>query len=147
MEYIVTSAFVALFIWAAYRALYLHLRGLITTGTIVDIVEDKNSDGPVFNLVVEFITSTGVTIKAKSFYGTAGVKSYYRIGEQVTVRYSAKNPQVFAIKGFDGTSVFVTFLAAAGACAIFYWVLGIYQTRQQLSLISDTPSNYLRAKS
>jgi hypothetical protein len=102
VEYIVTSAFVALFIWAAYRALYLHLRGLITTGTIVDIVEDKNSDGPVFNLVVEFITSTGATIKAKSFYGAAGVKSYYRIGEQVILDIQLKIRKYLLLKGSTG---------------------------------------------
>jgi hypothetical protein len=121
MEYVVTGAFVALFLWAAHRALYLHLRGVRTTGTIIAIVEDKASDGPVFNLVVAFTTRSGVTIKAKSFYGAEGVNSYYRVGEQVAIRYSAKKPHVFAIEGFDGTSVFFTFLAAAATCAIFYW--------------------------
>jgi hypothetical protein len=61
MEYVVTGAFVALFLWAAHRALYLHLRGVRTTGTIIAIVEDKASDGPVFNLVVTFTTRSGET--------------------------------------------------------------------------------------
>lgn len=124
MDYVVTGAFVAFFLWAAYRVLYLHLRGLRTTGIITDIaadVEDKESDGPAFHLVVRFTTSTGETIEAKSGFGAAGVNTYYRIGEQVSVRYSAKNPQLFAVEGYDVTGVFILFLLAAGACAVFYW--------------------------
>jgi hypothetical protein len=121
VEYVVTGAFVAIFVWAAYRALHLHLRGLRTTGTIIDIVEDKTSDGPVFSLVVRFTTSSGTTVEAKSHFGTEGVESYYRIGERVTIMYSAKNPQVFAIEGYDIAGVFLLFLMAAGACAVLYF--------------------------
>ncbi len=124
MVYVTTGAFVAFFLWAAYRVLYLHLRGLRTTGIITDIVEDvedKESDGPVFHLVVQFTTSAGETIEARSGFGAAGVETYYRIGERVSVMYSAKNPRLFAIEGYDVTGAFILFLLAAGACAIFYW--------------------------
>jgi hypothetical protein len=124
MEYVVVGACVALFAWAAYRVLYLHLRGLRTSGTIIDIVDDKTSDGPVFNLVVRFTTNTGITIKAKSFYGSKETASYYRIGEQVSILYSVKNPRVFIIEGYDVAGLFFLFLFAAAVCAVVYWNVG-----------------------
>nr|GFC48338.1 hypothetical protein [Tanacetum cinerariifolium] len=72
----------------------------------------------------EFHTSgpgRGTTVEAKSHFGTEGVESYYRIGEQVTIMYSAKNPQVFTIEGYDVAGVFLLFLMAAFACGVLYW--------------------------
>ena len=121
MEYVVTGAFVAFFLWVAGRRLYLRWRGCRTTGTITSIVLDKASDGSVYNLVVQFTTATGATIEAQSFFGFENVNTYYRIGERVSILYSPKNPRVFAIEGDDGAGVFVAFLVAAGAGGIFYW--------------------------
>ena len=110
-----------LFLWAAYRVLHLQLRGLRTTGTSIDLVADEASEGPVFNPVVQFTTSSGVMMEVKSSFGTEGVASYYRIGQRVPVRYLAKKPWVFAIEGYDTAGVFLLFLLAAGAGALFYW--------------------------
>ena len=98
------------------------MRGLRTTGILIDLVADEASEGPVFNPVVRFTTSSGVTIEAKSIFGAEGVTSYYRIGQRVPVRYLAEKPWVFAIEGYDTAGVFLLFLLAAGAVAFFYWV-------------------------
>jgi hypothetical protein len=121
VKYIVPAAFVGLFLWAAYRVLRLHVRGLRTTGILIDLVADEASEGPVFNPVVRFTTSSGVTMKVKSSFGTEGAASYYRIGQRVPVRYLAEKPEVFAIEGYDTAGVFLLFLLAAGAGALFYW--------------------------
>jgi hypothetical protein len=121
MNYVVPVAFLSLFLWAAHRLLYLHVRGLRTTGILIDLVADEASEGPVFNPVVRFTTSSGVTLEVKSSFGVEGVNSYYRIGQQVPVRYLAKKPWVFAIEGYDSAGVFLLFLLAAGVGALFYW--------------------------
>jgi hypothetical protein len=121
VEYIVVSVFVGLFGWAAYRQLQLSLRGIRTTGTIVDMVQDEASDGPAVHLVVQFTTATGAAIRAKSYYGMERVNTYYRIGEQVHIRYSDKDPQVFSVEGHDVAGLFLVFLVTAGVVAICYY--------------------------
>ena len=88
MDYVVTGVFVALFAGAAARVLYLHWRGLRTTGTIVASVRDEASAGPVSSLVVRFTTATGVLIEAQSAFGAESVNSYHRIGKQVAASFT-----------------------------------------------------------
>lgn len=76
MAYIVVSVFVGLFGWGAYRQVHLVLREIRTTGTIVDMVQDEASEGPVVYLVVQFTTATGAAISAKSPYGMERVNTY-----------------------------------------------------------------------
>jgi len=121
VKYIVPAAFIGLFLWAAYRVLHLHVRGLRTTGTLIDLVADEASEGPVFNPVVRFTTSSGVTMAVKSSFGAEGATSYYRIGQRVPVRYLAKRPWVFIMEGYDSAGVFLLFLLAVGVGALFYW--------------------------
>jgi hypothetical protein len=121
VAYLVTGAFIALFVYTAYRVLYLQLRGQRTMGTITELVPDDSGDGRVYHPVVTFTTRTGVVVVAKSPYGMAGAGTYFRVGERVPILYAAQKPHFFAIAGYDVAGVFYAFLAAAGAGAVFYW--------------------------
>ena len=115
-----TGAFFMLFIWSAYRSLYLRLRGRRATGTITGLVRDDSGEGPVYHPVVTFTTATGAVVVAKSSFGTAGAGTYFRIGERVALRYAVHQPQHFAIDGYEVSVVFLAFLAAAGVGGLFY---------------------------
>ncbi|WP_210520717.1 DUF3592 domain-containing protein [Hymenobacter terricola] len=70
------------------------MRGIRTAGTIVEVVRDASGEGgDTFKPVVAFTTKQGTQIVAESFYGTAEAGSYFRIGQQVDILYSARNPR------------------------------------------------------
>jgi hypothetical protein len=121
MEFLLAGAFIAMFLYAAYRVLYLHLRGKRTIGTIVELRRDDSGDGVVFHPKVKFTTNTGTTIIAESTFGTPEAGTFYRVGEEVEIRYSASKPTFFAIVGYDVAAVLMLLLFAAGTCAILYW--------------------------
>jgi hypothetical protein len=125
MDFLLLSVFVVFgsgfVVWIAGRALLLRLGGTATTATIVELVRHDSGDGVSFIPVVEFTTTTGDTVVAKSFYGTEGAGSYFRVGQQVPIRYLANNPRLFAISGYEASSVLIVFLAAALICGLCYW--------------------------
>lgn len=121
MEFLLAGAFIALFLYAAYQVLYLHLRGMRAVGTIVELRRDDSGDGVVYHPKVKFTTHTGTTIIAESTFGTQGAGTFYQIGEEVEIRYSASKPTFFAIVGYDVAAILMLLLFAAGICAIIYW--------------------------
>ena len=121
MEFLVAAVFIGLFLYAAYRVLYLHLRGKQTTAIIVELRRDDSGDGVIFHPKVRFTTHTGTTIIAESTFGTQEAGSYFRVGQQVEVRYSPRNPTFFAIVGYDVAAVLLFFFFAAGIVAMLYW--------------------------
>ena len=121
MTYLVGGIFVALFVWAAVRSLYLHFWGIATTGTIVALKLNTVGDGDTYKPVVAFTTRQGVRIEAKSMYGTGEAGTYYQVGEQVALRYAPRKPTCFAIDGYEVSAVLsLSFFAVAGG-AILWW--------------------------
>ena len=120
MAYLVGGVFIAVFVWVALRSLYLRYWGIATTGTIVALERTTDGDGETYKPVVAFTTQQGVRIEAKSMYGTPEAGTYYRVGEQVALRYAARKPTCFAIDGYEVSAVLVFFFfAVAGAAAIW----------------------------
>lgn len=120
IDYFVVSIFAGVFLWAAYHVFYLQWQGIQTTGTIVELVRDESESAVIITPVVAFPTSTGATIRAKSMVGSTGIGSFYAVGQQVEIRYSAKDPTSFIITGHDAAVVFLLFLVALGVGAMFY---------------------------
>ena len=120
MDYLVGGAFVAFFVWAALRSLYLHYWGIATTGTIVALELTSDGDGDTYTPVVAFTTRQGVHIEAKSMHGTGEAGTYYRVGEQVALRYTPRNPTCFAIDGYDVSTVLILFFFAVMGSAILW---------------------------
>jgi len=112
--------FVALFAWTVARFLYLRWRGVVTTGTVVALARNAEGDGGSFLPVVAFSTREGARIEAKSIFGTPA-STFFRVGEQVTVRYLAKRPTCFDIVGYEARTVVLFFVVVGGAVAYFYW--------------------------
>lgn len=121
MEFLVAAVFIGFFIYAAYRVLYLELRGTQTSATIVELRRDDSGDVVIFHPKVRFTTNTGTTIVAESAFGTSDANVLYRVGQQVEVRYSPRNPTFFAIVGYDAAAVLLFFLCAAGIVIMLYW--------------------------
>ncbi|MBD2723127.1 DUF3592 domain-containing protein [Hymenobacter armeniacus] len=122
MDYLVGGAFIALFVWAAIRSFYLRYWGVATTGIIVALERTANGDGVTYKPVVAFTTREGVRIEAKSMYGTEEAGKYFRVGEQVALRYAASKPPRFAIDGYEVSAVlFLFFFAVAGG--MIFWVI------------------------
>jgi hypothetical protein len=119
-DYFVGVVFIGFFLWSTCRSLYLLLRGVPTMGTITELVRDDSGDGVAYHPVVTFTTLTGTAVVAKSSFGASEANTYFHIGQQVPIRYSAKNPQFFAIKGYDGSAVFYAGLAAAFMLALLW---------------------------
>jgi hypothetical protein len=105
MEYLVGSVFLALFAWAAGRSLYLRWWGVATVGTIVALALETDGEGDTYKPVVAFTTQNNVCIEAKSSYGTGEAGTYFRVGEQVPIRYATHKPTCFAIEGYEVASV------------------------------------------
>ena len=114
MGYAAMAVVWGLFGWFAYRLSYLQLRGLRTTGTVVELVRDDTGDGLTFSPVVAYTTNQGVEMVAKSFYGTPEAGSFFRVGQQVDILYAAHNPRHFAIAGYDVSALVLLGLFAAG---------------------------------
>jgi hypothetical protein len=121
MSYLVGGVFIALFAWAAVRSFYLRYWGIATTGTIVALERTADGDGVTYKPVVAFTTREGVRIEAKSMYGTGEAGTYFRVGEQVALRYAASKPTRFAIDGYEVSAVlFLFFFAVAGV--VIFWL-------------------------
>ena len=121
MGYVVVAAVWALFSWFAYRLAYLQLRGIRTSGTIVELVRDDTGDGTTFSPVVAYTTKQGVEIVAKSFFGTPETGRFFRVGEKVDVLYSVRNPRHFAIAGYDVSALVLLGLLVAGVTGMIYY--------------------------
>jgi hypothetical protein len=121
MDYLVSSVFLALFAWTAGRSLYLRWWGVATVGTIVALALEPDSEGDTYKPVVAFTTQANVRIEAKSRYGTGEAGTYFRIGEQVPIRYAAHKPTCFAIEGYEVASVLWLLLFAVGGVALLWW--------------------------
>jgi len=118
----VAAFFAGLFLYAAYRVLYLHLRGERTTGIIVELRRGDSTDGaPIFHPKVQFTTHAGTTVIAESTFSTQNAGTFFRVGEQVDVRYSPRKPTFFAIVGYDVAAVLLLLFFAVGIVAILYW--------------------------
>lgn len=122
MQYVLAGILTIPFGWLAYRLLYLHVVGISTTGTIIELVRDDSGEGPdTFTPVVAFTTAQGLAITAKNSLGTPEARSYFRVGAQVNIHYSAHNPRFFIIDGYDiSLLVIVGFLTAGAIIFIFY---------------------------
>lgn len=120
--YLAVGASVALFGWTASQAVYLRWRGIATTGTITALVRTADGDGVLYAPRVAFFTQEGVRIEVTSSVGTQEAGDYFRVGQQVTIRYSPTNPNCFAISGYEVTSVLFFFLFAVMAVGIL-WLL------------------------
>lgn len=118
--YLGTSAFVALFVWAVARALYLRWRGITTTGTILALVRTADGDGVTYAPRVTFFTQQCVRIEATSSLGTEEAGDYFRVGQQVRIRYSPTDPTCFAISGYEVSSVLWFFFFAVAAVAVLW---------------------------
>jgi hypothetical protein len=121
MEYLVGSVLLALFAWAAARSLYLRWWGVATVGTIVALALETDGDGNTYKPVVAFTTQENVRIEARSMYGTGDAGTYFRVGEQVPIRYAAHQPTCFAIVGYEVASVLWLFLFAVVGVALCWW--------------------------
>lgn len=109
MEHILIGVCLLFFAWAAYlfcraayQSVYLHYWGFATTGKIVELIrnEDKGEDGGItYQPVVAFTMKEGVQVQVKSSFGSQEAASFFHVGEQVGIRYSPKDPTVFAIDG------------------------------------------------
>jgi hypothetical protein len=117
-DYFVGIVFICFFLWSTYRSLYLHLRGVATIGTVTELVRDDSDDAIAYYPVISFRTATGELAVVKCSSGASEANTYFHVGQHVPIRYSAKNPQFFAIKGYDGSAVFYAGLAAAFALAL-----------------------------
>lgn len=121
MEYLVGCVFLAFFAWAAGRSFYLRWWGVATVGTIVALALEPDGEGDTYKPVVIFTTQDNVCIEAKSSYGTSEAGTYFRVGEQVPIRYAAHKPTCFAIAGYEVASVLWLLLFAMGGVALFWW--------------------------
>jgi hypothetical protein len=121
MEYLVGSVFLALFAWAAGRSLYLHWWGVATTGTIIALALETDGEGDTYKPVVAFTTKANICIEAKSMFGLGEAGTYFRIGEQVPIRYAATNPTCFAIEGYEVAAVLWLFFFAVAGGAVLWW--------------------------
>jgi hypothetical protein len=121
MEYLIGGVFLALFAWAAARSLYLRYWGVVTRGTIVALALEIDSEGgDTYKPVVAFTTRNNLRVEAKSLYGTREAGTYFRVGEQVTIRYAAQKPTCFAIEGYEG-AVMLWFLLFAVVGGVLLW--------------------------
>jgi hypothetical protein len=121
MAYLVGSVFVVLFAWAAGRSLYLHWWGVATVGTIVALALEIDGEGDTYKPVVAFTTQDQVRIEAKSMFGTGEAGTYFRLGEQVSIRYAAHNPTCFAIEGYEVAAVLWLFFFVVAGVAGIWW--------------------------
>jgi hypothetical protein len=121
MEYLVGSVFIALFAWAAARSLYLRWWGVATVGTIVALALETDGEGDTYKPVVAFTTQDNLRIEAKSLYGTGEAGTYFRVGEQVPLRYAAHKPTCFAIEGYEVSLVLWLFFFAVVGVALLWW--------------------------
>jgi hypothetical protein len=121
MAYLVGSVFLALFAWAAGRSLYLRWWGVATVGTIVALTLEADGEGDTYKPVVAFTTQDQVRIEAKSMVGTGAAGTYFRLGQQVAIRYAAHKPTCFAIEGYEVSAVlWLSFFAVVGV-AVIWW--------------------------
>ncbi|UOQ69143.1 DUF3592 domain-containing protein [Hymenobacter volaticus] len=120
--YLAVGASVALFGWTASRALYLRWHGIATTGTITALVRTADGDGVSYAPRVAFFTQEGIRIEVTSSVSTQEAGDYFRVGQQVRIRYSPTNPSYFAIGGYEVTSVLFLLLFAGMAVGIL-WLL------------------------
>lgn len=119
MLYLVIGVFIALIAWAVSRFLYLRWRGLVTTGTVVALVRTAEGDTGSFLPVVAFSTREGMRIEAKSAWGTP-VSTFFRVGEEVSIRYLATRPTCFDIAGY-GARTTALCVVVGGIIAFFCW--------------------------
>ena len=111
----------ALFSWAAGRSLYLRWWGVATVGTIAALALETDGEGDTYKPVVAFTTQNQVCIEAKSMLGTGEAGTYFRLGQQGSIRYAAHKPTCFAIEGYEVAAVlWLSFFAAVGV-AVIWW--------------------------
>jgi hypothetical protein len=74
-------------------------------GTIVALALKTDGEGDSYTPVVAFTTRDDIRVEAKSLYGTGAAGTYFRVGEQVAIRYAAQKPTRFAIEGYEAAVV------------------------------------------
>ncbi|WP_201987642.1 DUF3592 domain-containing protein [Hymenobacter rubidus] len=121
MPHLLAVALLALFAWFAYRLVYLHIRGIRTTATVVEVIRNESHEGAeTFTPIVAFTTNQGTEIIAKSFYGTEDAGSRFKVGKTVDVLYSAKDPHYFTIVGYEVCALILLGLVIAGILGFVY---------------------------
>jgi hypothetical protein len=121
LDTLVAAAFVAVFGWTAYRTLRLHLRSRRRTGWIVAVEQEPSDDGdPVYDPVVRFTTRNGRSIQ-RSQVGSSAAGDFFRVGDQVDIRYSPRRPEQFASRAYEVSAVFWTFLLLVGVLLLWWY--------------------------
>lgn len=117
----VTGFIVALLLWCVARFQYLRWKGVAATATVVALPEKATSDGGTYSPVVAFTTADGVRVEAKGLYGTAAAGTYFRVGQEVAVRYLAKNPTCFSVVDYEVWLAKHVLLMMAVVEGVLYW--------------------------
>lgn len=89
-------------------------------GTVVDLVEKRDSDGSTYSPVVRFTTPHGREITYTESF--SGYPAPYDVGEPVEVLYSAEKPDQGRIKGF--MSLWLGPLVLGGIGSVFTLIGG-----------------------
>jgi hypothetical protein len=82
---------------------------------------ETDGEGATYNPVVAFTTQDQVRIEAKSMVGTGEAGTYFRLGQQVSIRYAAHKPTCFAIEGYEVAAVLWLFFFAVVGVAVIWW--------------------------
>jgi hypothetical protein len=99
------------FLWNSTRQFVA--KAITSQGMVVDLVEDRDSDGVTYAPVVRFTTPGGREITyTESFSGNPAP---YDVGDPVEVLYSADNPGKSRVKGFMSLWLGPVILTAIGA--------------------------------
>ncbi|MBW3128231.1 DUF3592 domain-containing protein [Hymenobacter profundi] len=85
------------------------MRGLRTTGVIINFIEDNSGDNSTFKPVVSFETQDHISVTATSWYGTEEAASFFHKGEKVDILYLPLKPQTILIVGYDTGGLLMQF--------------------------------------
>jgi hypothetical protein len=92
----------------------LESRGIETSGTVIGLQENCDSDGCTYAPEVQFTITNGQTVHFVSSYSSS--PPAYDVGENVTVVYPPDNPTDAIIKG-DGQFLHIIFMLIGGVIA------------------------------
>lgn len=137
-QIVATGAWVG-FALAAWSTLNFKLNGHTTTGTVVDIEINRDSDGSTYRPTFEYTdinkaTQQGAPLTATSWWD-------YRVGDRVEIVYDPANPAYARPTGFMSDWFAPLFAAAFGTAFTLAAGLGARQRRRALDAQHDpTPA-------
>ncbi|RZJ93224.1 MAG: hypothetical protein EOO60_05280 [Hymenobacter sp.] len=94
---------------------------MAAVGIIVALALETDGEGNTYKPMVAFTTKANVRIEAKSMVGSGEAGTYFRIGEQVPIRYTSNKPTCFAIEGYEVAAVLWMFFFAVAGGLLIWW--------------------------